>query len=375
MKSFISFKTFAVAAALLTVQTAWTQIIVTEVNSPKVMQRFDSKALADSILVLRTDLTNISLTTGAPGPAGAAGAPGPAGPAGADGATGPAGPAGAAGATGPAGPAGAAGAAGPAGPAGPTGSGVLNGTTDPGSTDGNEGDFWINTATWQIFGPKSDGGWPAGVNLTGPGDSGPSAATFTCGASSVTFDSYDYATVAIGNQCWFAENLRSENYANGDAIPGNLSNGEWEGTTSGAQVIFNSDSAAYYSDYGRLYNWFAVGDSRGLCPSGWHVPTDNEFTELTTGLGGDAVAGGAMKASATDSPSWNGSNSSGFSALPGGYRFFNGAFNSVGDEAYLWSSSPIGAYAYYRRLTSNSDNFSSSFNDKLNGFAVRCIRD
>ena len=104
------------------------------------------------------------------------------------------------------------------------------------------------------------------------------------GVSTVTYDGYTYDLVAIGDQCWFAENLRTEHYANGDAIPGELSDGEWSSTTAGAQAIYNND-ASNLADYGRLYNWYAVDDARGLCPSGWHVPTDGEYMTLEMELG------------------------------------------------------------------------------------------
>ena len=88
---------------------------------------------------------------------------------------------------------------------------------------------------------------------------------------------------------------------------------------------FYANDASNLTDYGRLYNWFAVDDARGLCPSGWHVPTDVEYTTLTDGLGGTSVAGGKMKSSPEDSPAWNGTNTSGFSGLAGGYRTTMGA--------------------------------------------------
>ena len=93
----------------------------------------------------------------------------------------------------------------------------------------------------------------------------------------------------IGDQCWFAENLRSENYENGDAIPSNLGPFDWKNTVSGASAAHDLEV------YGRLYNWYAVDDGRGLCPSGWHVPSDGEWTVLTDHLGGESVAGGQMK--------------------------------------------------------------------------------
>ena len=119
-----------------------------------------------------------------------------------------------------------------------------------------------------------------------PEPEGPATSEFTCG-DPVSYHGYDYATVQIGEQCWFAENLRNEHYANGDSIPGGLSNSEWQNaddTNLGAQAIYNND-ASNLADYGRLYNWYAVDDARGLCPSGWHVPTDEEFMTLEMELG------------------------------------------------------------------------------------------
>ena len=135
----------------------------------------------------------------------------------------------------------------------------------------------------------------------------------------VSYQGYDYATVLIGEQCWFAENLRSENYENGDAIPEDLSDSEWQNTTSGAVAVYGEDAgcndyspdidacdpAQSLNEYGRLYNWYAVDDARGLCPSGWHVPTDGEWTVLTDHLGGVSIAGGPMK---TDYGWYNGGN-------------------------------------------------------------------
>ena len=97
------------------------------------------------------------------------------------------------------------------------------------------------------------------------------ASPWQCG-DPLEYQGYDYETVQIGDQCWFAENLRAENYRNGDAIPANLSDGEWDVTTTGAMTVYEEE-AANLEVYGRLYNWFAVDDARGLCPSGWNVPT------------------------------------------------------------------------------------------------------
>ena len=195
------------------------------------------------------------------------------------------------------------------------------------------------------------------------------------GQSSVVFDDYTYLLVVIGSECWFKENLRSDNYRNGDPIPGNLSNSQWYSASQGAQAFYAGDPANL-AVYGRLYNWHAVNDARGLCPSGFHVPTDAEWTELELAFGGSALAGHALKSSATDSPPWNGTNSSGFKGIPAGYRFSsNGLYYDLGNYTYLWSSSSNGTSAWGRGLaTSNTLVYRTSFNVRY-GFAVRCVKD
>ena len=201
----------------------------------------------------------------------------------------------------------------------------------------------------------------------------------------VNYHGYDYATVQIGDQCWFAENLRTEHYANGDSIPANLSGSEWDDATFGAVAVYGEGSSFCFNepcdevvnlqDYGRLYNWYAVDDARGLCPSGWHVPTDDEFTVLTDILGGTQYAGEAMKSSPTDSPAWDGTNSSGFSGLAGGYRVNDGVFDDEGDYGYFWSASATGADAWRRRLDGGSAGVYRGGSDLRTGFSVRCVRD
>ena len=194
----------------------------------------------------------------------------------------------------------------------------------------------------------------------------------------VTYQGYDYATVLIGEQCWFAENLRNENYKNGDAIPTDLSYSEWQSTDSGAtadyiQAGYGSESIV--TNFGHLYNWHAVNDARGLCPSGWHVPTDGEWTILTDHLGGESVAGGQMKANYGWFNGGNGTNSSGFSGLPGGTKSADGPWNYVGMTGYWWCSSPNGSNAWLRSLSfHNEDVWRTNLNQSY-GFSVRCVRD
>ena len=208
------------------------------------------------------------------------------------------------------------------------------------------------------------------------------------GLETVTFDGYTYDLVAIGDQCWFAENLRTEHYANGDAIPGDLSNSEWvnaDDTNLGAQAIYNND-ASNLTDYGRLYNWYAVYDSRGLCPSGWHVPTDGEFMTLEMELGmSDSEAsttgwrgtdqGTQMKSSPEVDPSWNGNNTSGFSGLPGGLRNASGLFVGEGTNGDFWSASSYDSYAWYRKLLGSYTGVNRSNYYQRLGKSIRCVRD
>ena len=223
-----------------------------------------------------------------------------------------------------------------------------------------------------------------------------------CG-DAVSYQGYDYATILIGDQCWFAENLRSENYENGDAIPSGLSDSEWSSTTSGAVAVYGEGSSTCYNDspdgdacdeswslneYGRLYNWYAVDDARGLCPSGWHVPTDGEWMTMEMALGMSESEANSLGYRGTDQGTqmkttygWNnggnGTNSSGFSGLPGGFRdyYVIGSFNYAGLSGFWWSSSPFWSEAWYRMLVSN-DEFVTRFDvDRRRGCSVRCVQD
>jgi uncharacterized protein (TIGR02145 family) len=184
--------------------------------------------------------------------------------------------------------------------------------------------------------------------------------------------------VRIGDQCWFSENLRSDHYSNGEVIPGDLDNATWSSTVAGAQAYYLND-AVNLSAFGRLYNWYAVDDARGLCPSGWHVPSDAEYTTLTDFLGGTSVAGGKMKESGTghwNAPNTGATNSSGFTGLGSGTRSSSGGFFGLLYTGYFWSSSPSGGYAWVRVLGNvNADVFRNYGYTQRYGFAVRCVGD
>jgi uncharacterized protein (TIGR02145 family) len=205
------------------------------------------------------------------------------------------------------------------------------------------------------------------------------------GQSTITFDGYTYALVGIGTQCWFKENLRSDNYRNGDPIPGELSDGQWNSTMVGAQSVYNND-VANLATYGRLYNWYATQDSRGLCPTGFHVPSDGEWMTLEMTLGmtqaqGDGWGwrgtdqGAQMKASPSDTPSWNGANTSGFSGLPAGERGSSGFLYYLGSNGNWWSSSLHGGNAIFRSLVTGYSNVYRFNFSQHYGFSVRCVQD
>ena len=212
---------------------------------------------------------------------------------------------------------------------------------------------------------------------------------FTCG-DPINYHGYDYATVQIGEQCWFAENLRSENYENGDSIPTNLTDSEWENASTGAVATFGEGESSCFessidgdaceeewslNEYGRLYNWFAVDDPRGLCPNGWHVPSNEEWTTMTDDLGGASEVGGELRSSYGWPENGNGSNLSGFSGLPGGYRYWSGSFSDAGNFGSWWSSTPAGSSAWFRYLLPASTQVYGPAWDKRYGYSVRCLKD
>jgi len=297
------------------------------------------------------------------------GTPGPAGP------QGPAGPAGTTGATGPQGPQGSAGPQGPAG--------TFQNGTNPGDM------YYWNGNSWVLIPIGTQGQVLTVANNI------PSWTTLQNNSGSVIdIDGNTYQTVTIGSQVWMKENLKVSKYRNGDPIPTNLSDTDWQSTTSGASAIYNNDSANN-TTYGKLYNWYAVADPRGLCPAGWHVPTDHDWQLLTKYLDPAAdttqccsnIAGGKMKSTGTieagtglwNSPNQDANNSSGFTGLPGGDRLGNGSngiYVNIGTNGFWWSSTEYtSSFAFFSYLLYNFD-FSYRYNDlKTYGFSVRCLRD
>jgi uncharacterized protein (TIGR02145 family) len=180
-------------------------------------------------------------------------------------------------------------------------------------------------------------------------------------------DGNTYKTIQIGTQTWMAEDLRTTKYRNGDPIPTLDNEFDWYQTSSDART-------------GGLYNWFAVADSRNLCPAGWHVPSDGEWTTLENFLGGVSVAGGKMKTTTGwndyNGQNGNGTNESGFSGLPGGYRGDNGTYFAIGNYGGWWSSTEYSAmFAWYRYLFYGDGYSGRGNNYEPLGLSVRCLRD
>ncbi|NVO10837.1 MAG: PEGA domain-containing protein [Bacteroidales bacterium] len=189
-------------------------------------------------------------------------------------------------------------------------------------------------------------------------------------------DGNTYKTVAIGTQVWMAENLKTTKYRNGNSIPKKTDNASWANQTNGAYCWYNND-ISNKSTYGALYNFYAVVDSRNLCPSGWHVPTDTEWTTLIDYLGGESVAGDKLKSTALwEKTNKQVSNNIGFSALPGGYRdCFHGSCYSIGVCGNWWSSSVFSRDVWYCPLCYYDSRARLSYFGMSSGFSVRCIKD
>jgi uncharacterized protein (TIGR02145 family) len=216
--------------------------------------------------------------------------------------------------------------------------------------------------------------------------------TGACAGGPTTVSDIDgnvYNVVSIGNQCWMKENLKTSRYKNGTLIPTGLNGTQCQTTTSGACADYNNDPANT-AFYGKLYNWYAVADTQGLCPTGWHEPEDWEWNVLVkaidpnadttcNGCNQSSIVGGAMKDIGTThwaSPNTGATNSSGFTGLPGGYRANYGPYDGIGNYGYWWSATQYNsAQSQYRYLYYPNSNVGRDFDYKTIGFSVRCVRD
>jgi len=206
-----------------------------------------------------------------------------------------------------------------------------------------------------------------------------SQVSFTTQTETVTdADGNVYHTVTIGTQVWMAENLKTTKYRDGTAIPNVTNAASWVGLTTGAFCWYNNDATTYKNTYGGLYNWYAVNTGK-LAPTGWHVPTDAEWTTLTTFLGGEDVAGSKLKETGTThwlSPNAGATNETGFTALPGGYRINDGAYGDFGGSGYWWCSNEGGtSNPFLRYMTCGFSKVVRSDTSKQYGISVRCVKD
>jgi uncharacterized protein (TIGR02145 family) len=191
----------------------------------------------------------------------------------------------------------------------------------------------------------------------------------------VSLSGYDYKTVKIGTQWWFAENLQTTQYNDGTSISNVTNDSAWVALTTGAYCWYDNN-ISNKATYGALYNCYAVNTGK-LCPSGWHVPSNTEFITLTTFLGGTNVSGGKMKSTTGwNSPNTGATNESGFSGLPGGTRYYNGAFDGVGNYGNWWSSTESSTtYAWGRHLDYDYTYVIRTNLNQGSGLSVRCLRD
>jgi uncharacterized protein (TIGR02145 family) len=199
------------------------------------------------------------------------------------------------------------------------------------------------------------------------------------GTSAITdFDGNVYHSVTIGTQTWMVENLRTTHYRDGQPIPNVADNAAWLNLSTGARCYFNNDSLTFAGTYGVLYNWYAVNSSN-ICPKGWHIPSDAEWTILISFLGDPSLVGGKIKELGLShwiAPNTGATNESGFTALPGGYRNEYAVFDYKGNFGYWWNTSVYSAaeaLVYY--LSYNTSTTSHDYFDKKYGLSVRCLKD
>ena len=187
-----------------------------------------------------------------------------------------------------------------------------------------------------------------------------------------------YTDAMIGTQVWMRENLKTTKYNDGTTIPLVTDKTAWANLSTPGYCWYNNDATTYKTIYGALYNWYTVNTGK-LCPTGWHVPTKDEWAILATYLGGESVAGGKLKETGTShwlSPNTGANNTSGFTALPGGYRYTAGEFDFVGMNGFWWSVNESTTDWAYDRELDNDNSYYWFFNDpKKAGFSVRCIKD
>jgi len=184
--------------------------------------------------------------------------------------------------------------------------------------------------------------------------------------------------VAVGRQVWTSRNLDTDRYRNGDPVRHAASEAEWHDAASkeeGAWCWYGGEGENGRV-YGRLYNWYALSDPRGLAPAGWHIPSDREWQELVDFLGGEAAAGRALKSAEGWGAAAGAEPGSGFRALAAGSRNCLGGFFALGRDAFFWSATPSGDFeAWNREITGRNDGVRRVSVNRSIGFSVRCVKD
>jgi len=191
-----------------------------------------------------------------------------------------------------------------------------------------------------------------------------------------------YKTITIGSQTWMAENLRTRIYRNGGPIPEVTDSLVWAYLSTGGYCNYNyTSNIDTIATYGRLYNWYAVNDDRNIAPEGWHVATNEEWMTLVNYLQGDTIAGGMLKEAGTthwNNPNIGATNESGFTALPGGYKYAKWVFAEIGMYGYWWTASEgneIDEFAWHVHLCSCYILVGGCECPKNFGYSVRCVKD
>lgn len=258
-------------------------------------------------------------------------------------------------------------------------------TSNGGSTITATGVCWNTTPSPVISGSKTSDGTSVAFSSTLSGLIGNTTYFVRAYATNVSGTGYgneiSFTTlpdaIKIGSQTWMDNNLNVTHYLNGDPIVNVIDGAQWLNLTKGAYCDYDNTSSNS-TTYGHLYNWYAVTDSRNICPIGWHVATVNDWQVLTNYLGGLAVAGGKMKETGIvhwHDPNVGATNESGFTALPGGHRYSDAAFFNVGINAYWWTSTEASATnANYRLVSQNGPGMAVSDFPKVGGFSVRCVK-
>ena len=227
------------------------------------------------------------------------------------------------------------------------------------------------------------------INAIGTSVASSASNSVTPTASVTTISDIDgnsYSIVSIGTQTWMAENLKTTKFNDGTAIPNVTVDATWAALTTGAYCDY-SNTSSNSATYGRLYNWYVLDNNvsteaasnggKNVCPTDWHVPSDAEWSTLTSYLGGESVAGGKLKETGTThwtTPNTGATNVQGFTGLPGGFR--QGSYSLLGVLGIWWSTTPLSSTQAVSYGVYNSDPSLIRYNhDKLYGFSVRCIRD